>query len=86
MPCVSSASVTRGADRCVVDECGFGRDSRRSEPGPQGPLRHAKKQAGREVRLVLVRLTIRVLLQVELLSGPRTENSTDLGSIDRAFV
>ena len=65
---------------------GFGRDSHRSEPGPQGPHGHAAKKAGREVRLVFVRLTIRVLLQVELLSGPRAENSTDLGAIDRAFV
>jgi len=45
-----------------------------------------QKKAGREVRLVLVRLTIRVLLQVEFLSGPRTENSADLGAIDRALV
>jgi hypothetical protein len=45
-----------------------------------------QEEAGREARLVLVRLTIRVLLQGQFLSGPRTENSTDLGAIDRALV
>jgi hypothetical protein len=55
------------------------------------PVRRActgapQKKAGREVRLVLVRVTIRLLLQVEFLSGPRTENSADLGAIHRAFV
>jgi hypothetical protein len=48
--------------------------------------RACHKKAGREVRLILVRLTIRVLLQVEFLSRPRTENSTDLGAIDRALI
>lgn len=45
----------------------------------------ATEKAGREVRLVLV-VTIRLLLQVEFLSGPRTENSADLAAIDRAFA
>jgi hypothetical protein len=50
------------------------------------PHGRATEKAGREVRLVLVRVTIRLLLQVEFLSGPRTENSADLAAIDRAFV
>ncbi len=60
----------RSAIKCVVD---------------QFQLQGAKK-AGREVRLVLVRLAVRALLQVEFLSGPRTENSTDLSAIDRALI
>ena len=31
-------------------------------------------------------LTIRVLLQVKFLSGPRTQNSSDLAAVDRALV
>ena len=30
--------------------------------------------------------TIRVLLQVKFLSGPRTQNPTDLAAVDRALV
>src|ERR1700731_3120176 len=31
-------------------------------------------------------VTVRVLLQVEFLSGPRTQNSSDLATVDRALV
>lgn len=43
-------------------------------------------QAFRQALEQRLRLTIRVLLQLEFLSGPRTENSTDLGAIGRALV
>ena len=45
-----------------------------------------EQEAGGEARLPIVRSTIRVLLQGKFLSGPRTENSADLGAIDRALV
>jgi hypothetical protein len=34
----------------------------------------------------IVCFTIRVLLQVKFLSGPRTQNSPDLAPVDRALV
>ena len=43
------------------------------------------KKAGREARLPIV-LTIRVLLQEKLLTGPRTQNPSHLAAVDRALV
>jgi len=58
-----------------------------ASPRRRGLHRRASdKEAGREARLVLVRLTIHVLLQGQFLFGPRTENSAGLGGIYRALV
>jgi len=81
--CRLTSSLCAGAAR----QCGFGRGRHASEPGPEGIHWCAtEQQAGREARLVIVRLTIRVLLQVKFLSGPRTQNSPDLAAVDRALV
>ena len=46
----------------------------------------ASVETGREARLPIVRLTIRVLLQLKFPSGPRTQNSPDLGAVNRTLV
>ena len=48
--------------------------------------RAIEQKAGREARLVIVYKTIRVLLEVKLLSGPRTQNAPDLGAVNRVLV
>jgi hypothetical protein len=47
---------------------------------------HWRDEAGREARLAIVCLMIRVLLQVKFLSGPRTQNSPDLAAVNRGLV
>jgi hypothetical protein len=70
----------------VVDNWGSGRGDVGASPGRRAYAGVPQKKAGREARLVLVRSTIRVLLQGKFLSGPRTENSADLDAIDRGLV
>lgn len=48
--------------------------------------RRAIEKSRARARLVIVHKTIRVLLEVELLSGPRTQNAPDLGAVNRALV
>jgi hypothetical protein len=69
------AYVTRhrlsGTMTCVVDRLRLRSRQTWERARAAGPAQAChRKKAGREVRLVLVRLTIRVLLQVEFLSGP----------------
>jgi hypothetical protein len=48
--------------------------------------RNVTDEAGREARLAIVCLMIRVLFQVKFLSCPRTQNSPDLAAVNRALV
>ena len=48
--------------------------------------RRAIEKSRARARLVIVHKTIRVLLEIKLLSGPRTQNAPDLGAVNRALV